>query len=89
MVRIHVKTCTSTIVANHRAKDAGCDINFLIFKWAKNASVFSHLGGGGGVSCTLAYPAQGSEYTNVYCPGGGGDNTGAKYAGTPACTITS
>ena len=29
-------------------------------------------GGGGGV-----------YYASVYCPGGGGDNTGAKYVGTP------
>ena len=33
MVRIYVKTSTSTInVANHQAKGGGCDINFLTFK---------------------------------------------------------
>ena len=45
-------------------------------------SLFS-TGGGGGY--TLAYLDPGGAYALAYVAGrGGGDNTGAKYAGTPA-----
>ena len=70
MVRIYVKTSTSTInVANHRAKGGWNEINFQVLSknkrrgggiYAKGRGVYTLRGGGGGGG---VYTLRGEGYT--------------------------